>query len=258
MTVLIGFSANYWWHKHIRLHHAAPNHIGIDSDIDLLPFFALNQDEIRDARGWRRQLFRVQHLIFPFCISLNSVNLQQTGIRYLIGEFRRKKIRPARLWTDVACLCLHALLFLVGPALVWPLRDVVILWLLREALNGYALFAVAAPAHFPAEARFIRATAGEPGFLAGQTYTTVSFRTGFWGRLVCLGAEYQIEHHLLPNANPLKMRRVSEIVEAFCLQHGYPYRRLGWGEAIVKALRVVGDPKPVHHLGDLDHVERFP
>ena len=89
------------------------------------------------------------------------------------------------------------------------------------------------------------------GLLAGQIYTTVNFRTGFWGRLVCLGAEYQIEHHLLPEANPLKMRRISPIVEAFCRRHHYPYRQLGWAEGVVKSLRIVRHPKPVYRLGDL-------
>jgi fatty acid desaturase len=249
MTVLLGISANYWWHKHIRLHHTAPNHIGIDSDIDLLPFFALNQDEIREGRGWRR-LHRVQHLIFPVFISLNMLNLKQTGVRYLIAELRRKKIRT-KIWTDIACLCLHMVLFLIGPALFWPFWQVVGFCLLREIFNGYTMFMAVAPAHFPAEARFVKATAGKPGFLVGQIHTTVNYRTGFWGWLVCLGAEYQIEHHLLPTANPLKMRRISEIVEAFCRRHGYPYRRLGWREGIVKSLRAIADPKPVHHFGDL-------
>ena len=89
MTVLNGISATYWRHKHIRLHHSAPNNIGHDTDIDLLPFFALNEDEVRAARGWRRQLYRVQHWVFPFAIGVNMMNLQIAGLFHIRQEMRR-------------------------------------------------------------------------------------------------------------------------------------------------------------------------
>ena len=37
-------------------------------------------------------------------------------------------------------------------------------------------------------------------------------------------------------------------MRAYCERHGYPYRTLGWGEAIWKALLVFYRPKPVHRL----------
>jgi linoleoyl-CoA desaturase len=252
MTVFAGFSAHYWCHKHIRLHHSAPNNIGRDTDIDLLPFFALNEDEVRRAQGWQRRLYRVQHWLFPLAIGFNAMNLQRSGWLYLWRELRHgsgSRRQRMALWTDVGCLVLRVVLFLALPMLIWPPAAVIGVHMLREILNGYALFAGAAPAHFPAEAKFIKGD--DAGFLTGQIHTTVNFRTGFWGRLVCLGAEYQIEHHLLPEANPLKMRRVSTIVEAFCSRHRYPYRRLGWAEGIVKSLGAVRQPKPVYQLCDL-------
>jgi len=38
--MFVGLSATYWWHKHVMLHHPAPNVVGIDTDHDLLPWFA--------------------------------------------------------------------------------------------------------------------------------------------------------------------------------------------------------------------------
>ncbi len=249
MSVFNGISAIYWRHKHIRLHHAAPNSIGFDSDIDLLPFFALNEDEVRDARGWRRKLYSVQHWLFPLAISLNMLNLKRSGFLYLRDEFRQPDRRRPALWADLGCVVAHVGCFYALPMLIWSPLSVIGFNLLREALNGYIAFAAAAPAHFPAEAKFVKGEGA--GVLAGQIYTTVNFRTGFWGRLVCLGAEYQIEHHLLPEANPLKMRRISEIVEAFCLRHQYPYRQLGWLEGVTKSLRTVREPKPVYRADEL-------
>jgi fatty acid desaturase len=251
MTVLNGISAAYWRHKHIRLHHTAPNHIGRDTDIDLLPFFALNEDDVRAARGWRRRLYRIQHWLFPLAISVTLLNLQIHGLLYLRQEWRRAGRRRPAQWADSVCIALHVAMFLVLPSLIWTPAPVIGFYLLRGAVNSYILFAAAAPAHFPAEAKFIRED--DAGLLAAQIYTTVNFRTGFWGRLVCLGAEYQIEHHLVPEANPLKMHQVSIIVEAFCRRYGFPYRRLGWAEGVIKSLRIVREPKPVYRLADLQH-----
>ncbi len=251
MTVCNGIAATFWRHKHVRLHHVAPNNIGVDSDIDLMPFFALSQEEVAQATGWRRKFFRIQHWIFPLAVSLNMLNLKLQGVSYLIGELRGQRRWRATVWVDIACLSLHVTAFLIVPALFFPIWQVIGFYVLREVLHGYVLFAVAAPAHFPAEARFVKADSEGSGLLARQIYTTVNFRTGFWGRLVCLGAEYQIEHHLLPEANPLKLARTSKIVEAFCHRYGYPYRSFGWGEAIVKSLLALRNPKPTYRIDDL-------
>jgi fatty acid desaturase len=248
MTVLNGLSETYWRHKHIRLHHAGPNAIGLDTDIDLMPYFALNRDELATARGWRRRFYRIQHWVFPFAVGLNLINLKWTGIRYLVDAARERGGRLQGIGFDALCLTGHVLLFIVVPAFIWPLWQVIGFYLLRETLNGYATFIGAAPAHFPAEAIFVHPGRGQTGAIAGQILTTVNFRTGLCGRLACLGAEYQIEHHLLPEVNPLKMREVSRLVETYCQAWGYPYRSLGWWEGIIKSLRAVRDPKPIHLL----------
>lgn len=35
------------------------------------------------------------------------------------------------------------------------------------------------------------------------------------------------------------------IVEAYCREHGYPYRRLRWGEALRQTIANLADGKPV-------------
>ena len=38
---------------------------------------------------------------------------------------------------------------------------------------------------------------------------------------------------------------MSRLVREFCERHGYPYRSLGWDEALLKSLQVFLNPKPV-------------
>lgn len=251
MTLCVGISACYWRYKHIHLHHVAPNNNEIDSDIDLLPFFALSQEDLQCATGWQRQLHRVQHLLFPFAVSLNMLNLKSWGIRHLVSELKGPRRWRRNLWADIGCVSTHFAVLVVVPAFFWPLWQVIALFLLREALHGYVMFAAAAPPHFPAEAKFVKADAHGPGVIAGQIYTTVNYRTGFFGRLACLGGEYQIEHHLLPQMNPLKSPQVSRLVQSFCARYGYPYRSFGWWEGIVKSVQAVAHPKPIERIEDL-------
>ena len=251
MSALGGMSTTYWRQKHLRMHHAGPNNVGIDSDIELAPYFALSQEEMAEASGWRRSVYRNQHWIFPFAVGLVVINLQVHGVRYLIRAPREPERQGRLEWADVACLALHFGVFLIVPAMFWSAWHALGFFLVREVLNGYAMFAAAAPAHFPGEARFVRAEPGGRGILARQIYTTVNFRTGFWGRLVCLGSQYQIEHHLLPHANPYKLQLLSEMVEAFCRRYGYPYRTLGWWEGIVKSVSALKHPKYIYTVSEL-------
>jgi fatty acid desaturase len=251
MAFLNGVAATYWRKKHVQLHHAGPNNIGIDTDIELWPYFALSEDEVTRANRWQRKLFAIQHWVFPAAINLILVNLQCYGIRHLAGELRRPGGWRREIAADIVCLCAHLVAFLLVPMLFWPVASVLGFFLLRQSLISFAMFVSVAPAHFPAEAKLVKMETAQLSPVACQIYTTLNFRTGFFGRLVCLGAEYQIEHHLLPNCNPLKMGQVSEIVRPFCERHGYPYRQLGWWEGIVKSLDALRVPKHVHAIGEL-------
>jgi linoleoyl-CoA desaturase len=78
-----------------------------------------------------------------------------------------------------------------------------------------------------------------------QTCTTTNFRVGAIGRMLCSGLDSQIEHHLFPAFDHTRYSKMSAEVQAFCEKHGYPYRRLGWWEAVGKAFGSFRHPKPI-------------
>jgi hypothetical protein len=71
-----------------------------------LPFFALSQEDLQRATGWQRQLHRVQHLLFPFAVSLNMLNLKIWGIRHLVSELKGPRRWRRDLWADIGCVAL--------------------------------------------------------------------------------------------------------------------------------------------------------
>jgi fatty acid desaturase len=107
------------------------------------------------------------------------------------------------------------------------------------------MFVCFVPAHLPREAVLLDASDRRDDTLWRQTATTVNFRAGLLGAHFLAGLQYQIEHHLFPHVSHRHYPALSRRVEAFCRRHGYPYRTLGWGEALAGALRTFVHPKPV-------------
>jgi fatty acid desaturase len=244
--VLLGLSASYWRYKHIVIHHKAPNVDGHDDDIRLLPLFALTQEQVARGGPLARFYHRyVQWLVVVPAIALNGINTQAWGWAFLLGKLASKESRTKSHWLDLGALALHLLLWLAVPMLWYPAGLVLLTYVLRMALVGYGMFAIFAPAHFPAEAAIADISQRTVDYVLRQTATTVNFRTGPIGRLLCAGVEYQIEHHLFPNFSHVYYPAMSPLVRAFCQRHGYPYRTLGWGEGIFKSLLAFACPRPL-------------
>ncbi|HSB62102.1 MAG TPA: acyl-CoA desaturase [Vicinamibacteria bacterium] len=245
------YSATFWWRKHVALHHPAPNVVGRDEDADLQPWLAFTRPEVERASGLRRLYYRCQ---WPFALVLLAgihLNMMLAGWRFLCGRLREPGERRRAHLYDLAALLLFWAAWVGAPMAFFPAADVLSFFAWRTALVGYGLFAVLAPGHFPAEAAVLTTEAADEDFLRLQTATTVDFRTGPLGRLLCAGLEYQIEHHLFPGLSHVHYPRVSGLVREFCRRNGLPYRSLGWGEAVWKSFLVFVRPKPVEHRAPL-------
>ena len=261
--MFLGLSATYWWHKHVVLHHPAPNVVGVDSDADLLPWFAITADEVHASSGLRR--FYYEHLqfwLFPLALALNYFSIEAGGWTHLMGMLRHSKGRKSAHWIDLGAMILHYVIWIGVPLLFWPLPAVAGFYILRSILLGYAMYAILAPGHFPAEAQRTTAEARNGAdFFAVQTAGTVSFRTGLLGRFVCSGLEYQVEHHLFPNISHIYYPQVSVAVQAFCAEHGLSYRSYSWPMALWKSWKVLRFPQqvverahvPLHNHRDIIH-----
>jgi linoleoyl-CoA desaturase len=242
-------SIHYWRHKHNRVHHPNPNVIGVDTDCDLMPLFAMNETEVRSAGRARQFYYRyVQGWVFPLALALNLFNVQRFGWAHLIGQLADTRVRRTAHWLDLVVLLAHVGVWIMLPCFLFSPGEALLLYFLRVALLGHFMFFAFAPAHFPAEADFVDAVSAEHNFIMRQIQGTVNFRTGPIGRLACNGVEFQIEHHLFPNVCHVYYPRMAPLVREFCRENGYPYRALGWGEAILKSYAAMFRPRPIRQL----------
>jgi linoleoyl-CoA desaturase len=243
----LGLSATFWWHKHVVLHHPAPNVIGVDSDADLLPWFTMTRDEFHNTSGFRRFYHeRMQFWLFPFALAINCFSIQMAGWAHLIRMLSDPRRRRPSHWIDLGAMVLHYAVWFGVPLLFWPFGAVAALYILRTILLGYAMYAILAPGHFPAEAqRMTDQARNGADFFTLQTAATVSFRTGLLGRFLCSGLEYQVEHHLFPNISHIHYPQVSVAVQAFCNEYGFAYRSHSWATALWKSWIVLRSPQQV-------------
>ena len=237
-------SLTYWRHSHISIHHTAPNVMGVDCDADFSPFFASTDREVAESSGWRRRYFeRWQVWVFPLVMWVHPWLRQRASWAFIISRLRDPAQRRASHWFDLAAMLLHWVAWVGVPLLFLPAWEVLLASQIRIGMLGYPLFAILAPAHYPHEAGCVRAGDWPKDFLALQTTTTINYRTGPIGGFICSGLQYQIEHHLFPGYSHVFYKRMSPYVRAFCERHGYPYRTLGWGEAMLKTLLIFARPK---------------
>jgi len=239
----LGMSATYWRYKHITIHHANPNIVEADGDIEASPWFLINKEKVGQKKGIQYFYYKhIQKFVFPFALALNGISVIFEGIIYLVGQFNHRKIK---YWIDSGCLVLHFSFFIIIPCLFFPIEYVLSVYSLRVILLGYAMFVAFAPAHFPKEAELLDSKFKKSGFLSRQISGTINFRTGYIGNIICSGVNYQIEHHLFPNVCHVYYPKLSKLVKEYCHKYGYRYKTIGWIEGVYKSLKVMSELKEV-------------
>ena len=248
----IGLSATYWRHKHVIVHHPTPNVVGLDDDIDLMPWFAIDAESYRRSTGIKRWWFDHQWLLVPLVINFNALNLQVSSYRFLWSALRDPAQRKPLHWLDLAMVLGHFAAFVFIPMLWFPPLWCIGFWVLRYFGAGWAIFIAFAPAHFPAEALFLAKGSKDRAsylrnrdFVLLQCATTMNLRTTWFGNLICAGTDYQIEHHLFPGIAHPHYPKMAPIVKRWCEEHGYPYRTVGMAEGFWKSWMTFRHPKAV-------------
>lgn len=255
--LLLQVSCSYWRYSHLIVHHPSPNVTGVDDDCDLRPVFALNEAHLSAFAGWRERWPLLQGLLLILLLPLNGLNIIRQGWVRLFVVLTKPGRRGLSPWADLGCMILHLWLWVALPMLFFRPLDVILFYLLRLALIGCGMFAVLAPGHYPAEAACLASSQRTSGdFYLRQGATTVNFRTGFIGRFLCSGLEYQIEHHFFPSVSHVHLRALQPLVQAWCEENGVPYRSFGWGEAIWKSFLAFVSPKPI--VQDVQALRRAP
>lgn len=248
--LFVSLSVTYWRHSHISIHHTSPNVMGVDCDADFTPYFVTTDRELAESTGWRRRFFeRYQAWVFPVLMWLHPWLRQRASWAHIFSRLGDPEQRRPAHWIDLGFMLLYWVVWFGIPCLFLSPWEAFLASQIRIGMISYPLFAILAPAHYPHEAGCVRVGDWPKDFLALQTSTTINFRTGPIGGFICSGLQYQIEHHLFPGYSHVHYKKMSPFVREFCEKNGYPYRTMGWGEALYKTFLIFVRPK--HEEPDL-------
>jgi fatty acid desaturase len=216
-NLLLGMSFSWWNFKH-NAHHARPNEIDSDPDVDV-PMIAFKREDVEKRHGFFR--FMTQHQVWFFfpVLSLVGLALQANSIKFL---FTGKA--PHRT-AEIVLLLLHYTWYFGLIFTFMPVWQGVIFILIHKFATGLYLGSIFAPNH---KGMLITEHGSEMDFLSRQVLTARNVRANpiidYWYG----GLNYQIEHHLFPSMPRRHLGEAQRVVRAYCTQHGISYHETGF------------------------------
>lgn len=241
-NLFVGMSYGWWQHKHTR-HHANPNKIGADPDIEL-PVVSFTPEQAARRRtgplGW---LMAHQGLFFFPVLLLEGLSLHASGVRRVFSReaLRRRPIEITFLMIRIVGYL--TLVFLVlSPGIAFAFLGV------QLGLFGVYMGMSFAPNH---KGMPIVPAGTKIDFLRRQVLMSRNVRGGRLLDTVMGGLNYQIEHHLFPSMPRPHLRKASTMIAEYCREHGVPYTQTGLWQSygiVVRYINRVG-------LGERDPFE---
>lgn len=212
-TVVVGISHQWWMHKHSR-HHANPNQLGKDPDIERDTISFTETDAAR-AKGLLRFVTQRQGWLFFPLLTLEGINLHRLSIASLITSGTRKQ-----RWIELPGIALHFGLYLVPLFLYLPLGMAFAFIGVQMAVFGVYMGASFAPNH---KGMAIIPEGVKMDFLSKQVLTSRNIRGGWTMSILMGGLNYQIEHHLFPSMARPHLAKAREVVREHCATLDMPY-----------------------------------
>lgn len=210
---VVGISYAWWMTKHTR-HHANPNTLGKDPDIDYDTIAFLEEDAAKQ-RGLMRWIAQRQGYLFFPLLTLEGLNLHYLSIRTLFEKKERIQGRALELsLIGVRLAAYVAVLFLMLPmGMAFAFLGV------QLAVFGVYMGASFAPNHkgMPMIGKDVKVD-----FLSKQVLTSRNIRGRGMGTFMG-GLNFQIEHHLFPNMPRPHLAKAREMVIAHCEAQNVAY-----------------------------------
>jgi fatty acid desaturase len=210
---VVGISYAWWMTKHTR-HHANPNKVGKDPDIEFDTISFVEADAAKQ-RGLMALITRKQGYLFFPLLTLEGVNLHFTSIRTL---FDRAPVKGRAL--ELSLIAVRFAIYFGAIFWMLPLGMAFAFIGVQLAVFGIYMGASFAPNHkgmpiIPADAKL--------DFFSKQVLTSRNVSGGFWASALFGGLNYQVEHHLFPNMPRPHLARAREIVREHARTVDVPY-----------------------------------
>ena len=233
-NLLVGMSFSWWLGKH-NAHHAKPNEVDSDPDIDI-PMLAFSREQALNKAGAYRFIGAHQAFFFFPLLTLVAMDLQKASVIFLAqGKARYQK-------TEVALLLLHYIAYFGLIFAILPVWQGIVFVLIHQLASGLYLGSVFAPNH---KGMLITEHNCQIDFLRRQVLTARNVRAAYLTDEWYGGLNYQIEHHLFPAMPRGNLAQAQRIIRAYCEERGVSYHETSMLQSyreILSFLHEMGEP----------------
>ncbi len=212
-NLCLGGSRGWWADKH-NTHHAQPNRVGTDPDIEG-GVVAVSDVEARQARGFIGFMVRHQATTIAPLLSLSVLQIHAYSARFLT----HRGLRSPRV--ELGLMAAHYTVYFGGLFLAFGVVRGLVFAAAHQLLLGVYLGGAFLPNHI---GMTILAPDAEVDFLRRQVVTARNIRGGRCTDYLFGGLSCQVEHHLFPTMPRRNLRTAAPIVRRFCSQQGIDYR----------------------------------
>ena len=231
--LVVGISYSWWMSKHSR-HHANPNTIDKDPDVDT-DFIVFHPEAAVGLTGVTKFMAHRQGFLFFPVLLLEGINLHRHAFKTVFSKGRVDKRA-----LEIVLLTVRNVGYVTVVFTFMPLGMAFAFLGVQLAIFGLYMGASFAPNHIGMP---ILARDSKVDFLRRQVLTSRNIRSGHVMNHFMGGLNYQIEHHLFPSMARPHLRRAGEIVREYCQAKGILYTEVALPSAygsVVRYLNEVG------------------
>ena len=219
-SVLFGASMR-WWEKKHDLHHAHPNELGVDPDVQVP--LAFSEEHFKHLGKLHAKISRHQRWLFFGILSFARTSLYFGTFADLFK--RHDHIALTEAFLIVINLLLYFLFVFHFLSLATALFFLAIVFWSQSMNIGLAF----APNH---KGMPLLPKGTKLDFMTRQIMTSRNINPGLCSDFFYGGLNYQIEHHLFPTLPRHNLRRASQITKEFCASQGIDYLEVSPIESI--------------------------
>lgn len=201
---IVNFGFSYWKFKHNK-HHANPNEIGEDPDVDIpLLSFTKNKKQANWLTGF---LLKYQAYLYYPLGSLVSLYERYKSLEYAKNKFNKETS------LELIIFSLSTFFWFVLPFMIMSPLKALILIVVANLGNGLYLANIFAPNHkgMPQYKKGIKIS-----FLEQQVLTARNIKGNWLVDFFYIGLNYQTEHHLFPNCPRNKLKLITPHLKKLC------------------------------------------
>jgi len=211
-----------WWRSSHNRHHASPQHVGYDSDLNTLPAMAF---DTVTARLGKPSWLRFQAYTFQFSV-------------WLVVLYWKLWLHLNAIWRKMA---IFDAIFLVLHYYVWytlfiyqGVWGMIFSHLVWGSIAGSYLFTNFAMSHTHKE---ILLTDQQEDWVRSAVLRTTNIKHNLLVNWWMGYLNMQIEHHLFPNMPQFRHPQVADRIKALCKKHGLEYDERGYFDVLACTFR---------------------